>query len=74
MNKKPSIDEYINEVNAKMNHPDYKPVVHSTGTELRGTRYSKKQHPIRPEINYNRPLIKARRWKPSSGKTDGVKK
>ena len=28
---------------------------HSTGVELRGKIYSRKQYPIRPEVNYNMP-------------------
>ena len=60
MSNKPSIDDYINEVNKRMRDPNYVPVNHSTGTELRGKIYSRKQHPIRPEVNYNRPLNRLR--------------
>ena len=58
MSKKPSIDDYINENNERRRHPDFKPVVHSTGTELRGKIYSRKQYPVRPEVNYNRPITR----------------
>ena len=51
---------------------DYNKELRSTGQLPR--RGKNRQHPIRPEINYHRPLNKLRRWKPSSGKTDGVKK
>jgi len=58
MSKKPSIDVHINESNERRRHPDFVPVVHSTGTELRGRIHSKKRYPIRPEVNYDRPLTK----------------
>ena len=58
MSNKPSIDDYINEVNKRMKDPNYVPVNHSTGTELRGKIYSRKQYPVRPEVNYNRPITR----------------
>tara|TARA_R100000008_G_scaffold84626_1_gene72524 strand:+ start:51 stop:350 length:300 start_codon:yes stop_codon:yes gene_type:complete len=65
MSNKPSIDDYINGMNVGTNEQEIVKKKHQTDTDFQNELRSRgmlprrgknRQHPIRPEVNYNRPL------------------